>query len=63
MTYEYKCVSCGHEWEEEQKITDKKITICPKCNKETAERLISGGTGFTLAGGGCGWAKNGYSSK
>ncbi len=61
-TYEYKCKDevCDHRWELTQKITDEKITICPICEQETAERLISGGVGFSLKGGG--WAKDNYSS-
>lgn len=59
MTYEYICTDCNHEWEEDQKITDEALTKCPKCGKETAKRLVSGGTGFQLVGGG--WAKTGYS--
>ena len=35
--------------------------ICPKCNNETAQRQISGGTGFVLQGGG--WASSGYATK
>ncbi len=58
MTYEYKCSSCAHEWEEKQKITDKVLTLCPKCKNETAKRQISCGNGFVLKGGG--WFKNGY---
>jgi len=58
--YDYECTDCKHTWEEEQKMTAPKITICPKCKKETAKRLISGGTSFILSGSG--WAKDSYSS-
>ena len=58
ITYEYSCEPCKHTWEEEQKINDPKITTCPKCKKETAVRLVSGGTGFTLNGSG--WFRDGY---
>lgn len=61
ITYEYHCLECNHEWEESQNITDSVIKICPKCKKESAERLISNGQGFILKGGG--WAREGYSSK
>jgi len=57
MTYEYVCNHCKHQWEEDQKITDKKTETCPVCKKKSAERLISGGTGFVLKGGG--WFKDG----
>jgi putative FmdB family regulatory protein len=61
ITYDYICTSCDHTWEEQQNITDEKIKICPRCNNETAQRQISGGTGFVLQGGG--WASAGYHSK
>jgi putative FmdB family regulatory protein len=60
VTYDYICEACKHEWEEDQKITADPIAICPQCGKETAKRLISGGTGFILNGGG--WYKDGYKS-
>lgn len=58
MTYEYTCTNCGHNWEEDQKITADRITKCPNCQQETAKRLVSGGTGFQLTGD-C-WAKDSY---
>jgi putative FmdB family regulatory protein len=58
ITYEYKCDECGHEWEEQQKITDPVTKVCPECKKESAQRLISRGNGFILKGGG--WAREGY---
>lgn len=58
MTYEYFCKNCKHEWEIEQKINDPKITQCPKCQQESAQRLVSGGQGFQLKGGG--WASENY---
>lgn len=60
MTYEYECEDCGHGEEVEQKITDQRLTECPKCGSNTYKRLVSGGTGFALKGGG--WYKDGYSS-
>lgn len=58
MTYEYLCKNCGHEWEEEQAITDSPKLKCPKCKQKTAKRLISKSGGFILTGGG--WAASGY---
>ena len=49
MTYEYQCRSCGHQWEEDQRITEEPKTRCPSCEKETAMRLISKNT-FILNG-------------
>jgi len=60
-TYEYKCLNCDHEWEQDQKITEPAVKKCPQCKELKAKRLISGGTGFQLVGGG--WAKEGYSTK
>ena len=57
--YEYQCGACGHEFEEWQKITDPRIKTCPKCSKDSVERLISQ-TAFQLKGGG--WYKDLYSS-
>ena len=50
-TYEYACGACGHEWELEQRISEKPATKCPKCKKAKAQRLISGGN-FILKGEG-----------
>lgn len=58
MTYEYRCKNCGHEWESDQKISDPPLEHCPVCKKKKAQRLVSGGLGFQLKGGG--WFKDGY---
>jgi putative FmdB family regulatory protein len=58
MTYEYLCKDCKHEWEVQQKINDPLITECPKCSGHSVQRLVSGGQGFQLKGGG--WYKDGY---
>src|SRR5579864_2858364 len=59
-TYEYGCESCGHQWEQVQRITEAPIEVCPACAQSTAHRLISVGTGFILKGGG--WYSDLYSS-
>ena len=59
-TYEYGCPTCGHQWEEVQRITEPATEKCPKCAAMTAHRLISGGTNFILKGGG--WYSDLYSS-
>ena len=51
-TYEYRCESCGHEFEEFQSITAKPIKICPKCGKSAVKRLISAGAGVIFRGSG-----------
>jgi putative FmdB family regulatory protein len=58
-TYEYVCTSCGNNWEEIQKITAPALEACPKCEKATAKRQVSGGS-FILKGGG--WYSDLYSS-
>jgi len=62
VTYEYKCGACGHEWEEERRISDPAAhaATCPKCKQMEGRRQISSniGKGFVLNG--CGWAKDGY---
>lgn len=58
MTYEYVCTECKHEWTIEQKITADPLKLCPKCQQESAKRLVSGGTGFSLQGSG--WFRDGY---
>ncbi len=61
-TYPYRCLGCGHEWEELAKISDPPTKVCPKCGKKKAERLIGGGI-FRLKDGGVGWADKSYAAK
>lgn len=58
-TYEYLC-KCGHSWEEFQRISDKPVEKCPKCEQADARRQI-GATHFVLSGSG--WAADGYGPK
>ena len=60
MTYEYVCEACGHQWEAEQSIKDSPLKTCVSCGASKAKRLVSGGTGFLLKGGG--WYADLYSS-
>ena len=57
MTYKYKCLSCEHVWEIEQKITSDPIKICEKCGVEKAQRQLYAAA-FHLGAGS--WAKEGY---
>jgi putative FmdB family regulatory protein len=57
--YEYECGSCGHRFEEWQKMSDKPVKVCPKCKARKVEKLISH-TSFQLKGGG--WYKDLYAS-
>jgi putative FmdB family regulatory protein len=62
-TYLYECPTHG-EFEHQHSITER-LECCPKCAEEDppkhqeVKRLIAGGSGFILNGGG--WAKEGYS--
>lgn len=60
MTYEYTCLACHHEWEAEQSISERPLTECPSCHEPQAKRMVSGGAGFILKGGG--WYADGYGS-
>ena len=50
-TYDYECSSCGHSFELFQKITDKPLELCPKCNSKV-RRLIGSGAGIIFKGSG-----------
>lgn len=51
-TYEHKCETCKHQWEDEYSIKVDPPKVCPECTAETVVRLISlSGKGVvTLAG-------------
>lgn len=49
--YEYVCTECGHEEEVIQKISEKPLTKCPKCNKQKLKKLVSS-SAFQLKGEG-----------
>ncbi|RJP82427.1 MAG: zinc ribbon domain-containing protein [Candidatus Zixiibacteriota bacterium] len=50
-TYDYRCLSCGFEFEEFQSIVAESLTVCPKCGGRL-QRLISGGAGLIFKGAG-----------
>lgn len=49
--YEYHCPACGNEVEILQKISDAPLTDCPKCGKNSLQKVISS-TQFQLKGTG-----------
>jgi putative FmdB family regulatory protein len=51
-TYEYRCKTCEHQWEEFQSIKAKPSRKCPECGKLKAERIISAGGGIIFKGSG-----------
>lgn len=55
--YEYRCASCGHQFEEIQQFSDPDPNNCPDCGHEQISRLVSQ-SNFSLKGGG--WFDDGY---
>lgn len=61
MTYEYLVEATGQVVQVEQRITEDAHTVLEIDGElQTVQRLISGGTSFTLGAGGVGWASQGY---
>lgn len=50
-TYQYRCPSCGHEFEKLEKMSVRTRSKCPQCGTRS-ERLISGGVGLVFKGSG-----------
>ncbi len=59
-TYEYACDACGHEFEEFQSMTAKRLKKCPECGKPKLQRLI--GTGAAVIFKGSGFYETDYRS-
>lgn len=57
--YEYQCQSCSHELEALQKMSDKALSTCPKCEAATLQKKISA-VGFRLKGSG--WYETDFKS-
>lgn len=51
-TYTYRCKSCGHQFDEWQRIVDDPLTICPSCTNSTLVRVIDGGAELIFKGSG-----------
>ena len=51
-TYEYRCKSCGFEFEELQSMSASPLVVCPKCAAPALKRLMSGGGGLVFKGSG-----------
>ena len=49
--YEYRCQSCGHQFDKLQKISDALLVECPVCGKSSLKKLVSA-AGFRLTGSG-----------
>lgn len=51
-TYDYLCRNCGFRFEKFQSIVAAPVTVCPECQEEAVERLVSGGAGLIFKGSG-----------
>jgi putative FmdB family regulatory protein len=51
-TYDYQCRKCKYTFEEFQSIMDDPLKKCPKCKKNSLQRLISAGAGIIFKGSG-----------
>ena len=50
-TYDYRCLACGHEFEQFQRMSEERLQECPECQGEL-KRLFGGGAGFLFKGSG-----------
>ncbi|MEW5926908.1 MAG: zinc ribbon domain-containing protein [Gemmatimonadota bacterium] len=50
-TYEYRCPSCGNEFEKFQRMSDEPVAECPGCGANS-ERRLSAGAGLLFKGSG-----------
>lgn len=50
-TYDYKCKSCGYEFELFQPMSAEPVKVCPECKGEV-KRLIGTGAGPIFKGNG-----------
>lgn len=60
-TYEYRCDSCTHQFDELQSFSDPPLTKCPKCGKKKLRRLF--GTGAAVLFKGSGFYQTDYRSE
>lgn len=52
--YEYQCSNpdCRHEFDELQSMSEPPLLTCPKCGKDTLQKLIGSGAGLIFKGSG-----------
>ncbi|MEM9283277.1 MAG: FmdB family zinc ribbon protein [Verrucomicrobiota bacterium] len=52
-TYDYKCETCGHQFEVFQSMNDERLTDCPEDNCDgSVKRLLGTGAGIIFKGSG-----------
>src|ERR1700682_1542907 len=49
-TYGYRCGSCGHQFEIQQKMSDEPLTTCPKCQGKLSKIVYPAGISFKGSG-------------
>lgn len=49
-TYEYKCRSCGHQFEIQQSISEDALTECPECDGDLRKLFSPVGISFKGSG-------------
>ena len=58
--YEYYCKACEHRFERIQKFSDAIVTVCPNCEKQAVEQVI---TAPAVQFKGSGWYVTDYAKK
>ena len=48
--YGYRCSDCGHQFEVQQKFSDKRLEVCPKCQGKLTKILYPAGVIFKGSG-------------
>jgi len=48
--YGYRCTSCGHEFEIQQKMSDEPLKVCPRCQGKLQKMLYPTGVIFKGSG-------------
>lgn len=51
-TYQYECISCGHDFEILQSMNENRLKKCPQCGQPKLHRLIGTGSGIIFKGTG-----------
>ena len=48
--YEYRCRSCGHQFEVQQSFSDEPLSVCPQCEGELRKVFAPIGISFQGSG-------------
>ena len=58
--YEYRCDSCGHQFDALQKLSDDPLRDCPECGESALKKMLSAPS-FQLKG--TGWYETDFKDK